>query len=91
MESDLVEDLKDEPCFSQNKASMENQLLHTLFRKFEDEVKRNFDSGNTQQGDSFLELYGLEENPSKGFGRGMIILNKSVKISFSPCVHKLGH
>ncbi|GFF25052.1 hypothetical protein IFM61606_09330 [Aspergillus udagawae] len=76
MESDLVEDLKDEPCFSQNKISMEHQLSHNLFRKFENDVKRNFDNGDALQGDAYLELYGLDENPSKGFGRGMIILKR---------------
>lgn len=87
MESDLVEDLKDEPCFSQNKKSMEHQLFHRMFRRFENDVKRNFDPGNSEQRGEYLELYGLEENPSKGFGRDVIILEKSVKISFPPCVH----
>ncbi|KAJ5263550.1 hypothetical protein N7478_011155 [Penicillium angulare] len=76
MESDLIAALKNEPCFSKNNISIENQLSHSLFRKFENEVKRNFDYGDALQADAYLELYGLEENASKGFGKGMIILHR---------------
>ncbi|CRG87920.1 Replication polyprotein [Talaromyces islandicus] len=83
MESDLLEDLKTEPCFSRNKTSMERQLFHKLFPKFEDEVKRNFDYENSEK--FLLELNGLEENPSKGFGKDTITLERDrVKRWFVP-------
>lgn len=72
MEDDLRDMLKGDPSFSKNRKSMEHQLSHNLFRKFENEVKRNFDSGEDIDGYAYLGLHGLEENPSKGFGKGMI-------------------
>ena len=76
MESDLTEQLKDEPCFTQNRTSIEHQLFYNLFRKFENELKRNFDSSEGLDGYAYLVLHGLEENPSKGFGKGMMKIKR---------------
>ncbi|KXG51273.1 uncharacterized protein PGRI_095340 [Penicillium griseofulvum] len=54
----------------------EHQLSYNLFRKFENELKRNFDSGEGLVGSAYLDLHGLEENPSKGFGKGMITVKR---------------
>ncbi|KAJ5748239.1 uncharacterized protein N7511_009935 [Penicillium nucicola] len=76
MESDLLQMLREEPCFDRNRTSIEHQLSHNLFRKFENELKRNFDSGEGLVGSAYLDLHGLEENPAKGFGKGMITVKR---------------
>ncbi|KAJ5709840.1 hypothetical protein N7493_009432 [Penicillium malachiteum] len=83
MEDDLGELLKDEPCFLNNKKSMEHQLSHNLFRGFENELKRNFDSGEDLYGYAYLSLPGLEENAAKGFGKGMIQVKSGFETTVS--------
>ncbi|KAJ5199425.1 hypothetical protein N7491_000016 [Penicillium cf. griseofulvum] len=87
MEKDIQDrfksDSESEAVLSEKGISTEYQLFHDVFRKFEEELKRNFDSSRGLEGYEYLDFHGLEPNIQAGFEGSISFESNMIKISRS--------
>ncbi|KAF7515242.1 hypothetical protein PCG10_003550 [Penicillium crustosum] len=100
MEKDLQDrfnsDSESDAVLSAKGISTEYQLFHNVFRKFEEELKRNFDSSRGLDGYEYLDFHGLEPNLQAGsegaisFESNMIKIHRSgVEQWFQPSLNDI--
>ncbi|KAJ6100061.1 hypothetical protein N7467_001596 [Penicillium canescens] len=66
---------------SEKDISIEYQLFHDVFRRFEEDLKRNFDSSRGLDGYEYLDFHGLKANLQHGFDERIGFANNMIKIS----------
>lgn len=85
MEKDLQDrfksDSESDAVLSEKGISIQYQLFHDVFRKFEEELKRNFDSSRGLDGYEYLDFHGLEPNLQGGFEGSISFESNMIKIS----------
>lgn len=84
MEKDLQDrfnsDSESDAVLSAKGISTEYQLFHNVFRKFEEELKRNFDSSRGLDGYEYLDFHGLEPNLQAGSEGAISFESNIIKI-----------
>ncbi|KAJ5956679.1 hypothetical protein N7501_010958 [Penicillium viridicatum] len=102
MEKDLQDrfnsDSESDAVLSEKGISIQYQLFHGVFRKFEEELKRNFDSSRGLDGYEYLDFHGLEPNLHGGFEGSISFESNMIKISrsgvqqwFQPSLRGIAH
>ncbi|KAJ5491999.1 hypothetical protein LT330_009208 [Penicillium expansum] len=87
MEKDLQDrfnsDSESEAVLSEKGISTKYQLFHDVFRNFEEELKRNFDSSRGLDGYEYLDFHGLEPTLQAGLNGSISFESNTIKISRS--------